>query len=172
MRPTAEELAAELALEPHPEGGFFRETYRATEMIRTSRGERAASTAILFLLTASSPSRFHRLRSDELWVFQVGSPLELVTIDAAGAVQVRRLARPVGAGVESHAVVRADVWQAARVLADGAPQPGGAAVGDLRWSLVTCVVTPGFDFVDLELGRSDELTRLCPEQAELIAALT
>jgi len=172
MRPTADELAAELELEPHPEGGFFRETYRASEMVPTPRGERAASTAILFLLTPASPSRFHRLQSDEVWVFQVGSPLELLTIDAAGDAQARRLGRPMGAAAAPQAVVRAGVWQAARVVAGGASEPEDAPTDERLWSLVTCVVTPGFDYADFELGRGGELTRLCPSRAELIAALT
>lgn len=172
MRPTAEELAAELELQPHPEGGFYRETYRATETIPTARGARVASTAILFLLTPSSPSRFHRLRSDELWVFQVGSPLELVTIDAVGDLQTLILGRPSGAGATPLGVVRAGVWQAARVAAAETAGPVDPSRRGSRWSLVTCVVTPGFDFADFELGRRDELTRLSPGHADLIAALT
>src|SRR5512141_584368 len=79
MRPTAAQLAASLGLEPHPEGGYYLETYRAAQTLRTPRGERPASTAILFLVTAESVSRLHRLSSDELWVHQGGLPLELVT---------------------------------------------------------------------------------------------
>ncbi len=78
--PAAARLASVLGLEPHPEGGWFRETYRAAREVETARGPRPASTAILFLVTPGSPSRFHRLASDELWVFQGGDPLELVTL--------------------------------------------------------------------------------------------
>ena len=91
MRPTAEQMAASLGLAPHPEGGFYLETYRAAQTLRTPRGERPASTAILFLVTAESVSRLHRLSSDELWVYQGGLPLELVTIAPDGELQRRVL---------------------------------------------------------------------------------
>ena len=91
MRPTAAQMAASLGLAPHPEGGYYLETYRAAQTLRTPRGERPASTAILFLVTAASVSRLHRLSSDELWVFQGGLPLELVTIAPDGGLQRRVL---------------------------------------------------------------------------------
>jgi len=94
MRPTAAELAATLGLEPHPEGGFFRQTYRAAETVVTPRGERAASTAILFLVTATALSHLHRIKSDELWVFQGGLPLELVTLSPDGELETRVLGDP------------------------------------------------------------------------------
>lgn len=172
MRPTAAELAATLGLEPHPEGGFFRETYRAAETVATPRGERATSTAILFLLTPSSPSRFHRLLSDELWVFQGGRPLELVTLGVDGDARRRRLGAPGASGAAPQALVPAGAWQAARVAVSEADDAVVTSTDERAWSLVTCVVTPGFDFADFELGRRDELTRLCSGQAELIAALT
>ncbi len=84
MSPTAETLAVTLGLQPHPEGGWFRETYRAEETVETARGTRAAATAILFLVTSSSTSRLHRLASDELWIHQGGLPLELVTLTPVG----------------------------------------------------------------------------------------
>lgn len=109
MRPTAAELAAALGLEPHPEGGYFVETFRAAPTTPTARGERPAATAIMFLVTEDSPSRLHRLASDELWVYQAGVPLELVTIAPDGGLLRRVLADPGEAG--------------------GAPS-GGAAGGD------------------------------------------
>jgi predicted cupin superfamily sugar epimerase len=173
MRPTAVELAATLGLEPHAEGGFFRETYRAADAIRTKRGTRAASTAILFLVTASSPSRFHRLMSDELWVFQGGLPLELVTLGAEGEAHRRLLGDPaVAPGVLPQALAPAGAWQAARVAEQDAAAPRAAGSRERAWSLVTCIVTPGFDSSDFELGRRDELVRLVPRQADLIAELT
>ena len=84
-------MAASLGLEPHPEGGYYRETYRAAQTLRTPRGERPASTAILFLITAESVSRLHRLSSDELWVYQGGLPLEIVTIAPGGGILRRVL---------------------------------------------------------------------------------
>jgi uncharacterized protein len=180
MRPTAAEIAAQLGLEPHPEGGWFRETYRAAEAVATTRGTRAAATAILFLVTAASPSRFHRLASDELWVYQAGLPLELITLEAGGMARARVLGDP-GARRDAmpQALVPAGAWQAARIapaanerseerssLLDRTP------ARDRSWTLVSCVVTPGFVYEDFELGSRDALTALCPDEAELIAALT
>ncbi len=91
MRPTAAQMAASLGLQPHPEGGFYLETYRAAQTLQTPRGERPASTAIIFLVTAGSVSKLHRLTSDELWVFQGGLPLEMVTIAPDGGLQRRVL---------------------------------------------------------------------------------
>ena len=198
MRPTVAEIVARLGLEPHPEGGWFRETYRSSEAVRTARGARAASTAILFLVTAAAPSRFHRLASDELWVFQGGLPLELVTLDADGEAHVRVLAdAAAGRDALPQALVPAGAWQAARVAGSwpvGAPSttagaettagastardrakgagPVGAGMGDRRWSLVSCIVTPGFEYEDFELAEGEKLTRQCPGEAELIASLT
>jgi len=187
MRPTAADLAATLGLEPHPEGGFFRETYRATETVQTPRGERAASTAILFLVTVVALSRLHRLRSDELWVFQGGLPLELVTLSPAGELETRGFGDPAETGRtpvakpdESNSVsgaeaasvwlpqalVPAGSWQGAR-LAGGPHLPASCA-----WALVSCIVSPGFEYEDFELGERDALLAAFPEHAEVITAFT
>ena len=168
MRPTAAELVATLGLAPHPEGGFFRETYRAAACVDTAHGRRAAATAILFLVTADEPSRLHRLASDELWVYQGGLPLELVRLSVFGEsnVLLGDLAGAKAAPRQPQALVHAGVWQAARVA--GARRSPAART----WSLVSCIVTPGFDACDFELGRREELLRLFPEQRVLIEALT
>ncbi len=181
MRPTAAELAATLGLEPHPEGGAFRETYRCGESVATPRGERPASTAILFLVTSGSMSRLHRLTSDELWVFQGGLTLELATISPAGEARRRLLGDPAEAaqpGADApaaargrtdqrpQALVTAGSWQGAR-LAGGPHLPAERA-----WALVSCIVTPGFVYEDFELGRRDALLATYPEHADLIVAFT
>jgi uncharacterized protein len=186
MRPTAADLAATLGLAPHPEGGFYRETYRAAESVMTARGERPTSTAILFLVTAAAVSRLHRLASDELWVSQGGLPLEVVAISAQGEVTHQVLgvpaeeARGLGAGARAagtpgtapkpahvpQALVPAGSWQGAR-LAGGPHLPASRA-----WSLVSCIVTPGFDFADFTLGERGALMAAYPGLAELIAAFT
>jgi len=162
----AADIASALGLEPHPEGGFFRETHRARELVMTPRGPRAASSSILFLVTAGSPSRFHRLVNDEIWLYHGGSRLELVTLLPDGRAESVMLA---GAGllvrdeaVTPQAIVPAGAWQAARVV------PGEG----VDWTLVSCVVTPGFDFEDFELGDGAALVGAYPEQAGLITALT
>lgn len=188
VRPSAQDLAAGLGLEPHPEGGYYLETYRATETLMTPRGERPVSTAILFLVTAEASSRLHRLASDELWVYQAGLPLELVTIAADGAAESRVLGGlegmthgdPGDADVEElpgespegtgdrlpQALVPAGSWQGAR-LSGGPHVPAEDA-----WALVSCVVSPGFDFADFEMGERDALLAAFPEQRDLILAFT
>lgn len=189
MRPTAAHVADSLGLEPHPEGGYYLETYRAAQALQTPRGERPACTAIIFLVTEDSASRLHRLSSDELWVYQGGLPLELVTIAPDGELERRVLGdlaeiapryegdrEPAGdvsprLPQGSHdwlaqALVPAGSWQGAR-LAGGPHLPAGHA-----WALVSCVVTPGFDFEDFEMGERDALLAVHPEHAELIRELT
>ena len=188
MRPTAARLAASLGLEPHPEGGYYLETYRAAQTLRTPRGERPASTAILFLVTAGSVSRLHRLAGDELWAYHGGLPLELVTISAGGDLERRvlgdleatvpgggrgaeidelRVGLPEGAlPWLPQALVPAGSWQGARLA-------GGPRLPDERaWALVSCVVTPGFDFEDFELGDREALLAAWPRHAGLIRELT
>jgi len=173
MRPTAAEMAATLGLAPHPEGGFFRETYRAAETVITPRGERAASTTILFLVTAVAISHLHRLSSDELWVFQGGLPLELVTLSPGGELGVHLLGDPTGGAPEAdgmvappQALVPAGSWQGAR-LAGGPHLPASRA-----WALVSCTVSPGFEYEDFELGERDALLAAFPEHAEIVTAFT
>lgn len=189
MRPTAAQMAASLGLEPHPEGGFYLETYRAACTVQTPRGERPTSTAIIFLVTAGSVSKLHRLTSDELWVFQGGLPLEIVTSAPAGGLQRRVLGdleeivrcrahgdEPSAESLEglpegsrdwlTQALVPAGSWQGAR-LAGGPHLPAERA-----WALVSCVVTPGFDFSDFELGERGELLAEFPGHSELVRALT
>ena len=155
-----------LALEPHPEGGFFRETYRSETQITTARGQRAAATAILFLVTDQRPSRFHRLTSDELWLHHGGAALEIVTLLPDGRVDRETLTRAeralTGETLTPQIVVPAGAWQAARVSPGDGPD----------WALVTCVVTPGFDYEDFELADRRALLVAYPEAEELIQALT
>jgi predicted cupin superfamily sugar epimerase len=164
---TSVEIVAALGLVPHPEGGFFRETFRAEAEVATPRGPRSAATAILFLVTAGRPSRFHRLLSDELWCFHAGAPLELVTLLPDGSAETVLLSgERLGAAVAEpspQAIVEAGVWQAARVIEAGEGED---------WSLVSCVVTPGFDYADFELGDPDSLAFAYPDRADEVAALT
>jgi predicted cupin superfamily sugar epimerase len=166
MRPTAEQMAVSLGLAPHPEGGYYLETYRAEQTLLTPRGERPASTAILFLITEGSVSHLHRLSSDELWVFQGGLPLEIVTIAPDGELRRRVLGDLEGEGLLPQALVPAGSWQGAR-LAGGPHLPA-----DRAWALVSCVVTPGFDFADFELGDREALVASHPRHADVIRALT
>ena len=130
---------AELGLEPHPEGGWFRQTYRSAVTFRPDGypGPRAAATCITFLLQAGERSRWHRVRSDELWLWQGLGPLRL-RLGGSGPAPGPAEELTVGPG-DLQALVPAGAWQAAEPLT-----PAGA--------LVACVVTPGFDYADFELA--------------------
>lgn len=137
-------LADLLDLAPHPEGGWFRETWRSPVQIRPEGydGPRAAATGILFLLAPGEESRWHTVRSDELWLWHRGGPLTL-RLGGCGDVPLGRLEVAVGADVESgqqpQALVPAGTWQSAAPAGDEAV-------------LVSCVVAPGFDFADFRLA--------------------
>ncbi len=163
-----EEVAAALGLQPHQEGGYFRETYRSPVLVPTPFGPRSLATSILYLLSSESPSRFHRLRFDEIWFYHAGLATEIFLLGSkgrsseAGQGSYERLLL----GPDSpQAVVPGGSWTAARV----APAEPGAENG---WSLVGCVVSPGFEYEDFQLGVREELSSLFPAAAELIAALT
>ncbi|MGB8649034.1 MAG: cupin domain-containing protein [Mycobacteriales bacterium] len=137
---------AALDLQPHPEGGWYRETWRAPGAVATPYGERSPATAILFLLEPGQASRWHRVRSAELWLWQGGGPLAL---DLGGTADAPALDRTVllgPGGVPQH-LVEPGQWQAARPAGEEAVLSG-------------CVVVPGFDFADfeLQLGPDDPAT--------------
>ncbi|MDM8525501.1 cupin domain-containing protein [Desulfococcaceae bacterium HSG8] len=155
-----------LELAEHPEGGYFRETYRSDEFIDTDalperfNGQRAFSTAIYFLLKGNQVSRLHRIRSDELWHFYAGSPLTIHIIDPQGQYERIRLGGNLDNGEVFQAVVKSGSWfGAAPDIADS-------------YSLVGCTVAPGFDFHDFEMGDRDELLDKYPQHASVINLLT
>jgi predicted cupin superfamily sugar epimerase len=155
-----------LKLAPHPEGGYFRETYRASESVAASalprrfNGERSISTAIYFLLEAGQRSHLHRIRSDEVWHFYAGDPLIVVEIDAAGTLTTTRLGSDLGAGAVFQHVVPAGSWFGATPAEDG------------RFTLVGCTVAPGFDFADFELAERAALVAEYPGHQAWIRRLT
>jgi predicted cupin superfamily sugar epimerase len=131
----ADSIIAQLNLRPHPEGGWYRQTWVAG----AAPGERAAGTAILFLLKAGEVSHWHRVDAAEIWHFHAGSPLELrISATAAGPVQAVRLGPDVLGGETPQGIVPPHHWQAARSLGD--------------WTLVGCTVSPGFRFEGFELA--------------------
>jgi len=131
-------LIARLQLEPHPEGGWYREVHRSEMLLETPRGPRAALTSIYFLLEQARHSRWHVVSSDEIWHHGSGAPLELLSYAPAGGGLRRQVLGPPGDGPHGEqrpiGIVNAGEWQAARSL--------GA------WSLLGCDVGPGFDFED------------------------
>jgi predicted cupin superfamily sugar epimerase len=140
---TRPELAEELDLQPHPEGGWYRETWRSPVSFQPEGypGARSAATAIYYLLYPGERSRWHVVRSDELWLWHSGGPLEL-SLGGTGAEpagdRIVMLGGDLGAGQQPQAVVPGRTWQAAA--------PAGQDP-----VLVSCVVAPGFDFADFRV---------------------
>ena len=154
---TAPDYIEHLKLQPHPEGGWYREVHRSDHFIGTPDGypgERTALTAIYFLLGAGDFSAFHRVRSEEAWVHLAGAPLELVLLETSP--RIIALA-PVGYG-EPLAVVPPRTLQAARTLGE--------------FTLVACLVSPGFDFADFTLPCREELLRAFPQHTKLVCRFT
>lgn len=139
---TADEIIALLGLEPHPEGGCFRETFRDDVRIAATAGvARAASTAIYFLLRAGEASRWHKVDAAEVWHHYAGAPLELSIAPPDGPASHHLLGTDLAAGERPQAVVPAGHWQRARSL-------GG-------YSLIGCTVAPGFEFSSFVLAPED-----------------
>ncbi|MFN3385086.1 MAG: cupin domain-containing protein [Candidatus Thermochlorobacter sp.] len=163
---TAQLLIQALGLSPHPEGGFFREVYRSSEVIphhalpERFSGTRCFATSIYFLLRSSDFSAFHRIRSDEIWHFYEGSPLQLYVIRPDGVLQKFTLGRNIMQGEVFQAVVPAGCWFGAKVTAPDS------------FALVGCSVAPGFDFADFELAQREMLMASYPQHQRIIEELT
>lgn len=130
----AARIVAELGMQPHPEGGHFRETFRDSRQ----SGGRSVGTAIYYLLAAGEVSRWHRVDAAEIWHHYAGAPLELCVAVEGKAVDVLSLGGDVLSRQRPQAVVPAHAWQMARSLGD--------------WSLVGCTVAPGFEFSGFEMA--------------------
>ncbi|SKB29595.1 cupin domain-containing protein [Daejeonella lutea] len=142
---TANEIIRNLNLLPHPEGGYYKETYRSAETHRKPGGdERNISTAIYFLLENGDKSHFHRIKSDEMWFFHQGEPLEIVSIQNGGLVSVT-LGNDLARGEVPQAMVPANTWFGSRVKSGKG------------YALVSCTVSPGFDFNDFQMADREEL---------------
>jgi hypothetical protein len=154
-----------LHLQPHPEGGYFRETYRAPLMLPHSAlpghgGDRTASTAIYFLLAGDQFSAFHRIRSDELWHFYAGSGLIVHVITTEGEYRQLLLGSNTANGENFQAVVTAGCWF------------GSSLRHPNSFALVGCTVAPGFDFADFEMAKREELIAQYPQHRAIIQRLT
>jgi predicted cupin superfamily sugar epimerase len=134
VTPSARDIIAALDLKPHPEGGHYRQTWKADSVV----GERAAGTAIYFLLAEGQVSHWHRVDSAEIWHFYRGAPLELSLSPDGRAIMTHRLGPDLIAGEQPQIIVPRDVWQAAKTLGE--------------WTLVGCTVSPGFEFSHFELA--------------------
>jgi len=155
-----------LNLQPHPEGGYYAETYRSPETIAAAHlparyaGSRSFSTAIYFLVKGGEFSSLHRIQSDEMWHFYAGSRLTVYAINLEGGLDTIHLGGDAAAGETFQAVVKAGCWFGSRV-----PDAGD-------YALVGCTVAPGFDFADFELADRQTLTMQFPQHAAIIKALT
>lgn len=143
---TADQIIAALDLAPHPEGGWFRETWRAEAPADArpgkTAGARPTGTAIYFLLKAGERSHWHRVDATEIWLYHAGAPLALrMAAKAPGPASLHRLGPDLTSGAHPQIIVPADHWQSAESLGD--------------YTLVSCTVSPGFDFEGFELAPPD-----------------
>ncbi|SDK44847.1 hypothetical protein SAMN05421823_102756 [Catalinimonas alkaloidigena] len=156
----------QLGLQAHPEGGWYRELYRADESVAADAlparygARRTFGTAIYYLLDNRTFSAFHRILSDEIWHFYAGDPLTLYVISPAGDIRTEKLGPKPMAGEQFQLVIPHGHWFAARV------EPPG------RYALLGCTVSPGFDFADFELAERAALLEQYPQHTNLIRALT
>jgi uncharacterized protein len=162
----AETIIARLGLQPHPEGGFYRETYRSSEAIAAAAlpprygTKRTLSTAIYYLLTPDSFSSLHRLQSDELFHFHLGDAVTMLQLHGDGRGETITLGHDILAGQQLQVVVPGGVWQ------------GMFLTGGGHFALLSTTVSPGFDFADFEVGSREVLAVGYPRYAALIDRLT
>ena len=151
----------------HPEGGFYRQTYAAAEQISKEalperfEGSRSFSTAIYFLLPFGNFSAFHRIKSDEVWHFYEGCPLNIHVIHPNGDYECLKLGSNMIDGESYQLVVPANAWFASEPVGDAG-----------SFALVGCTVAPGFDFADFELAEADILVEQYPNHEQLIRSFT
>jgi predicted cupin superfamily sugar epimerase len=156
----AQQLIAQLQLQPHPEGGWYREVFRSAQTVvaQGSRHTRSALTSIYFLLATGQHSRWHCVLSDEVWIHLEGLTLDLWSWDALTSKAVCTCLGPVSTSTESapgisqiqaQHIIEAGLWQAAQAHSPGADAASG-------FTLVACVVAPGFDFSDFSMMQAGD----------------
>lgn len=162
----AEYLIKKLGLQKHPEGGYYRETYRCQDLVNTDnfltryKDKRNASTAIYFLLSSDDFSAFHCLKSDEIFHFYSGSSLVVHIINSQGEYTQKKLGTNIAENETFQLVINHGDWFASHVS-----KPNS-------YALIGCTVAPGFDFTDFELGKRDNLIKLFPQHSQIITQLT
>ncbi len=161
----AQYYVEKLQMQLHPEGGWYKETYRANGVIpsgvlQSFNGDRNYATGIYFLLTAENFSAFHRIASDEMWHFYDGDGLLIHEIDEQGNYTQHGLGLNLDALEKPQLVIPAKSWFASEV------KPNGS------WCLVGCTVAPGFDFKDFEMPTERKLLGLFPQHSQVITRLT
>jgi len=162
---TVNQLVQLYQLLPHPEGGYYKETYRSGVMVNKNAlpdsftSDKSVSTAIYFLLEKGNFSAFHRIKSDECWHFYAGETLHIYVISPEGIFSTIKLGSNFEAGEVFQAVVPAHSWFASE------PAPNS------NFSFVGCTVAPGFDFEDFEMAKAAALSTIFPAHAEMIERL-
>lgn len=156
MKTRIQVLVEALDMIPHPEGGFYKETYRSGENVN---GDQAMMTSIYFLLTSESSSNFHRIQSDEHWYFHEGSPLTVHLLTENGHEQLQ-LGLNIENGERPYHLVKKQVIFGSEVI-----EPNS-------YALVSCAVSPGFLFRDFELFKRDDLLKQFPNNVEIVTRLT
>jgi predicted cupin superfamily sugar epimerase len=164
---TAQDMIKKLDLKPLPgEGGYYRETYRSEVScavlldLASAPVNRNVSTAIYYLVTPDSFSTLHRVKSDEIFHFYSGDPVEMIQIDDAGNVTRQVLGSDILKGEQPQVVVPKGVWQGTRLITSG------------KWALMGTTVAPGFEFEDFELGERQQMVKLFPQHREYIMKFT
>jgi predicted cupin superfamily sugar epimerase len=163
---TADQIKKQLGLVAHPEGGYYIQTYKSAEFIPPEGldprypGPRATGTAIYYLLEPGTFSELHRLKSDEIFHFYLGDPVEQLQLWPDGSSRLATIGSDLLHGHTPQLVVPKDVWQGARLVSGGS------------FALLGCTVAPGFEFEDYESGTRESLIGQYPSQRELISSLT
>jgi uncharacterized protein len=159
------QLINQYNLQPHPEGGWYKQTYKSNEQIPAEAlsgrfgGNRAFSTAIYFLLEKGNFSAFHRIKSDECWHFYAGDPLLIYIIEQNSELKIISLGDDFEKGRSFQYMVPANCWFASR------PAPKS------EYCFVGCTVSPGFEFEDFELANATELSAIYPKHKKIIEQL-
>jgi len=159
------QLITQFELIPHPEGGYYKETYRSGEIITQDAlparfpGDRSFSTAIYFLLEKEDFSAFHRIKSDECWHFYTGNTLNIYVLHLSGELEIILLGNDLNKGERFQYVVPAGCWFAS------------APAEDAAFSFVGCTVAPGFNFADFEMAKAGDLIKSYSQHTSIIKRL-
>lgn len=163
---TAQEVIKQLKLEPLPqEGGYFRRSYQSQVFIKNRAipqysGDRRIATCIYFLITPESFSALHVLLSDEIWCYHAGDPIEMIQINQDGKLTKLIIGKDIQAGQVLQHTVFKNIWQASKLVEGG------------KWSLVSCIVSPGFEYDDTKVCSKQALLQLFPQHKQIIDQYT
>lgn len=163
-----QQLVKNLQLLPHPEGGFYKESYRSVLEYDSELGKRNLCTGIYFLLEKNNFSAFHKIKSEELWHFYTGANVEIILLYENGTLHIKKLGNPIADAtnpndVHFQVLVPPNVWFGSRLVANAPAE---------AYSLVGCTVSFGFDFADFELAKREDLLAQFPHQKNIILEMT